>query len=439
MNDGINKKYECDNQERQKTLFSRDIASSAEAILTELEGDSQLPQSMHYFINLMRDIFVHNQVAYGNPPRKKSQENKKIIGTYCIMSPEELIYAAGAIPIRLCAGSYEASCAGEDLVPRDACPVVKASAGFTSLNIPFIYQMCDVVIVPTTCDGKRKLGEVLRDFKEVWMLEVPHIKETESSRLQWLSHLYALKKNIEKFTGKKISRKALRGSIQTICQAQYQAHKLYETKKLSLPVISGRASMLASNAYSYDTVDKWAEAMGKLNNELKKRQDKGEFITRNHVPRILLAGSPSIFPNWKILSLVEKMGAVVVADETCMGDRYLYDPVGIVEDSMIDMMRGIASRCIMPCTCPSFSPNDDRAYKLLRMIEEFRIDGILYCVLKGCIIYDFELISIDNSMKEKGISVLRIETDYSPEDVEQLRTRIEAFIEMIQTKKRKKR
>ncbi|MFZ2357014.1 MAG: hypothetical protein WAW67_04235, partial [Candidatus Omnitrophota bacterium] len=80
MNDGINKKYECDNQERQKTLFSRDIASSAEAILTELEGDSQLPQSMHYFINLMRDIFVHNRMAYGNPPRKKSQENKKIIG-----------------------------------------------------------------------------------------------------------------------------------------------------------------------------------------------------------------------------------------------------------------------------------------------------------------------------------------------------------------------
>ena len=430
MNDDINKK--------RKTIFSRNIASSAEAVLAELEGDPQLPQSMSYFINLMRDVFVNNRAEHGNLSHKKSRKDKKMIGTYCIMSPEELIYAADAVPVRLCGGSYEAASAGEDLVPRDICPVVRASIGFTSLNILPVYQMCDAVIVPTTCDGKRKLGEVLRNFKEVWMLEVPHIKETEGSRLQWLNHLYALKKSIEKFTGKKIRRKALRGSIQMISQAQYQARKLYDIKKLSLPVISGRAAMLAINAYCYDTADKWTGAMDKLNNELETRRDKGRFIAREHTPRVLLVGSPSIFPNWKILSLIEEMGAVVAADETCMGDRYLYDPVGTTEGSMSDMMRGIAARYIMPCTCPSFSPNEDRVYKILQMIKDFKIDGILYYVLKGCMIYDFELISIDNLMKKEGVSVLRIETDYSPEDVEQLRTRIEAFIEMIQTKKRGK-
>ena len=251
--------------EKRKKFFLRNVAGSAETVLDELERDSWLPQSMHYFIGIMRSVFINNQVPNESFSRKESRRDKKIIGTYCIMSPEELIYAADAIPIRLCGGSYEAASAGEDLVPRDICPVVRASIGFTSLDILSVYQMCDAVIVPTTCDGKRKLGEVLRNFKEVWMLEVPHIKETEGSRLQWLNHLYALKKNIEKFTGKKINRKTLKGSIQMIGRAQYQARKLYDIKKLALPVISGKAAMLAINAYCYDTVDKWTEAMDKLN------------------------------------------------------------------------------------------------------------------------------------------------------------------------------
>jgi benzoyl-CoA reductase/2-hydroxyglutaryl-CoA dehydratase subunit BcrC/BadD/HgdB len=72
------------------------------------------------------------------------------------------------------------------------------------------------------------------------------------------------------------------------------------------------------------------------------------------------------------------------------------------------------------------------------MVEDFNIDGIIYYVLKGCIIYDFELIRVEKIMKEKNIPVLRIETDYNPEDIEQLRTRIEAFVEMLGTKKKQR-
>jgi benzoyl-CoA reductase/2-hydroxyglutaryl-CoA dehydratase subunit BcrC/BadD/HgdB len=121
-----------------------------------------------------------------------------------------------------------------------------------------------------------------------------------------------------------------------------------------------------------------------------------------------------------------------------MGDRYLYDPVGLTEKSMTDMMVSIAARYIMPCVCPSFAPNEDRLFRLLQMAEEFAIDGIIYHVLKGCVIYDFELIRVEKIMKDKNIPVLRIETDYSPEDIEQLRTRIEAFVEMLGTRKDRK-
>ncbi|MBW1963351.1 MAG: 2-hydroxyacyl-CoA dehydratase, partial [Deltaproteobacteria bacterium] len=173
--------------------------------------------------------------------------------------------------------------------------------------------------------------------------------------------------------------------------------------------------------------------------ELETRASKGRSVCRERTPRILLAGSPPIFPNMKIPSLVEEMGAVIVADESCMGSRYLHDPVGITEKSTADMMVGIAARYLMPCVCPSFAPNEDRIYRLLRMVEEFNIDGIIYHVLKGCVNYDFELIRVEKAMAEKNIPVLRVETDYNPEDIEQLRIRIEAFVEMLESRKKKMR
>ena len=419
---------------RRRARFARSLARSTQTALDELEASPDLPQSMGYFIDIMRDVFVKQDKSLISA-RLQGGDNKKVIGTYCLMVPEELIYAAGAIPVRLCGGSYEASSMGDELVPRDTCPVVKASVGFHSLDIISLYQMCNAVIVPTTCDAKRKMGEELSKFTEVWMLEAPHIKETEGARRQWLSHIKALKKDIEKLTGKKIRRKALQTSIRMIAGAQYEARRLYEIRKSAAPVIMGREAMLALNAYSYDTAFEWAKAMAGLNDELESRSDNGRVVAGSNAPRMLIAGCPPIFPNWKIPSLIEEMGAVIVADESCMGSRYLYDPIGVTEKSMRNMMAGIAARYLMPCVCPSFAPNEDRLFRLLQMVEEFRIDGIIYYVLKGCIIYDFELIRVEKIMKEKNIPVLRIETDYSPEDIEQLRTRVEAFVEMLGTKK----
>jgi benzoyl-CoA reductase/2-hydroxyglutaryl-CoA dehydratase subunit BcrC/BadD/HgdB len=222
-----------------------------------------------------------------------------------------------------------------------------------------------------------------------------------------------------------------------IRRAQYEARRLYEVRKSSMPVISGREATLAINAYCYDTASEWTRAMSRLNDELETRCRRNIFVYKEDTPRILLAGCPSVFPNWKIPSLIEEMGAVIVTDESCTGDRYLYDPVGITEKSMTEMMTGIAAKYLMPCVCPSFAPNEDRLYRLLQMSEEFGVDGIVYYVLKGCVIYDFELTRVEKTFKKNGIPVLRIETDYNPEDIEQLRTRIEAFVEMLLTRKTK--
>lgn len=418
--------------QRRKARFVRALARSTDSLLNELEAADGRPAAMAQFLETLRQAFSIGDDADG----KMLHPGKKVIGTYCIMTPEEFIYAVDAVPVRLCGGSYEASLAGDELVPRDICPVVRAAAGYTSFGLLPIYERCDAVIVPTTCDGKRKLGEALSDFLPVWMLEVPHIKDAERSRLEWLEQIYAVKRNIEKLTRKKIKRKALGEAIRRIARAQYQARRLHELRAADPPIVLGQHAMLALNAYAYDTVDRWAGAMARLNDELEQHRENGRAVVGRGAPRILLAGSPVVFPNWKLPMLIEEMGGVVVIDETCMADRFLYDPVGVSEGSMTEMIRGIAARLIMPCTCPSFSPNEDRMYRLKQLIDKFRVDGVIYHVLKGCMIYDFEVARVEKVMKQAGVPLLRVETDYNPEDVEQLRTRIEAFLEMTGANKR---
>ena len=418
-----------DEQQARRTRFGQALEQSTRRLLNELASEHDVPDRLDFFVETLRKTFVPS----ASEGKAQLYPNRKVIGTYCVMTPEELIYAAGAVPVRLCGGSYEAAAAGDELVPRDICPVVRSAVGFSAFDLLPIYRRCDAVVVPTTCDSKRKLGEALSEYTKVWMLEVPHLKEAERSRLEWLEQVYAIKNNLEKLTGRKIGAKELKSAAGRIAKAQNQARRLHALRKSIPPLILGKHAMLALNAYAFAEVDEWTAGLTALNDELEARQAAGKRVANPEAPRLLLAGSPAIFPNWKLPLLIEEMGGVIAADESCVADRYLYDPVGAIEGNVTEMVRALAARLIMPCTCPSFSPNEDRLYRLRYLVKEFKITGVIYHVLKGCLIYDFEVVRVERLMKELGVPVLRVETDYNPEDVEQLRTRIEAFVEMTRS------
>lgn len=412
---------------KQREQLRKRIALSAERELSSIEETENIPKSLNYFIDLMRSVFVKNKLPAEICERKK-------IGIYCMMVPEELIYAAGAVPVKLSAGCYESSTIGEEMIPRDSCLVAKSSLGLTAGEILIPYEECETVIVPTTCDSIRKLGEEISKYKNVWTLEVPHVKETDFTRRIWVEQIKVLRKKLEELTGQKITKKKVLSSIRMIAEAQKEAARLLEIRKSSKPVISGREAALAVNSYSFCAPQEWTKAMSKLNDELEERLDKNVTIFDTESPRILLAGSPSIFPNWKVYNLIEEMGGITVIDESCTGDRLLYDPVGMSEKSDNEIISALAARYMMPCVCPTFSPNEDRLHRLKTIIEDYRIDGVLYHVLKGCIVYDYELPRVNNLLKKYNIPVLRLETEYNPEDIEQMRTRIEAYIEMLRPK-----
>ena len=424
---------------KRELRLLRAIAQRAARELELVRENPDTPSPLDYFYGVMESVFIKN-----NPESilNSSPDNQPVLGIYCIMIPEEFIYAAGAVPIRLCSGCFESSQIGEDLIPRDGCPLVKSTMGFSIQTGLKIFDMCDVVVIPTTCDAKRKLGEELSAFKEVWMLEVPHIKDTDFSRTMWIEQMFALKTKIENYVStkgkkKRITRQKLYNAIKNSARAQFEIRRLILLRKSASPVISGRQAAIVLNSYAYAPVTDWTDALSKLNTQLSENSNKNKLLYSETRPRIYIVGSPMIFPNLKIIALVEEMGGIVVCDESCTGDRSLYDPIGSTEKSLNNQVIAIASRYLAPCVCPSFSPNGDRLEKIKQTVSEFDVDGVLYHVLKGCVIYDFEVPRVEKVLTSGETPLLRIETDYNQEDIEQIRTRIEAFIEILKSKKKR--
>jgi benzoyl-CoA reductase/2-hydroxyglutaryl-CoA dehydratase subunit BcrC/BadD/HgdB len=145
-----------------------------------------------------------------------------------------------------------------------------------------------------------------------------------------------------------------------------------------------------------------------------------------------------MWPNFKIPQLVEESGGVIVADELCSGTRWLYDPIGVDEWVWDDMLKAVAERYLQPSVCPCFTPNDPRVGRIQQMIEDFRVEGVVYHVLRGCHIYNVESTRIKAAAEDMGVPMLIVETEYSQEDTEQLRTRVEAFLMLVRARRKKR-
>ena len=397
-------------------------------------------------LELMRKVYSRPQgISYYEDiisTDKREKELKdfpgKIIGSFCIFTPEELIYAAGALPVRLCAGSYDTISVAEEVLPRDICPLVKSSFGFKVAGVSY-FELCDVMITPTPCDDKKKLGAILCDYLPVWILKLPQTKELAFSRDLWLKETIVIKKKLELLTGNKITKKKLRKSIRLLHKRQAAWRRLYELKKHDPPLINGRDSFLIVQASFYDDLERWTKNTEELCEELEGQRK--EQLTKSprangagrgqKKVRLLLTGAPLIWPNFKLLNMIEEMGATIVIDELCSGARHLYDPVEVDEWTMEGMLQAIANRYLLPTSCPCFSEGDDRIDKLLLAVEDFGVEGVIHHSLRLCPLYDMELLKVSRVFKDKGILFLSIHTDYSLEDVEQLRTRMEAFLEML--------
>lgn len=406
------------------------LAMEVKEALKRLREDfPENPESMGYFYELFEKVYIE---------RRQKRNGGIIIGTLCIQVPEELIYASGAMPIRLCSGSYSFEQIGSEMMPAKSCGLVKATVGMLSLICDLYSKHPELIVIPTTCDQKKKAGEMLEEMGlKVYFLEIPSMKDTEAGRTYWQASVRRFADTLREITGNRFTKKSIVNSIKTYNRAREEFRVFQGLRKAIPSPIYGKDAILITNAFFFDDIESWIEALSRLNNELRERISKANHVSLRRQVRILLTGSPSIFPNLKLPILIEQSGGVIVADDFCSSNRLLYDAVVFDEKNLYDMVPAIADRYLRPCTCPFIAGNHDRRKRLLNMIRDFNIDGVIYQAFSGCHLFDMEHKSIGKALEEAGIQMLYIETDYSPEDKGQLSTRIEAFLESIRNRKRK--
>lgn len=409
------------------------LAREADAVLTRLTDDfDDPPRAMGYFYDLFRRVYVQGETLPATGP---------LVGLTCILAPLELVYAVGARPVRLCNGAYHYDQVGADFMPAKSCSLVKATLGMlTSDNaVPRVGRM-DLIVNPTTCDQKKKSSALMTAMGyAVHDLEMPAAKDSEAGRIYWQRSVRALARRLEVLTRKRLSRGALRSAMAQVHRAEAAFRTLDGYRAGQPALFLGTNAFLVANAFFFDDIHRWTVAVEALNAELAERAAAAIPAAQKEAPRILFTGSPPVFPNLKLPLLIEQAGGVVVADETCSANRMLYDMAVVDEWLVGDMVDSLADKYLKPCTCPIFPTNTDRLRRLTELADKAKVDGLVYQTLAGCAVYEMEQHSVAALANQRGLPMLAIETDYSPDDQGQLSTRVEAFLESIKARRRLRR
>ena len=423
-----------DIEELRSSIKAASIKAIEENIERMKKTWKNRPKAMDYFDEIS-NFFGRREKEV----REQKEAGKKIIGYSCMFAPIELILAAGAIPVRIGSGWYDAAKLGDRIMPVEVCPVIRSTIGAKMVNLSPYLELSDAIINPLTCDGRTKLSEILSDYKTIWCMSPPRVKDDPQSLTLWKKEIQVIKEKIEKLTGNKITRKNLKASIELMQRATKAFRRLQDLRK-GPPVITGRDAMLVNQTSLWDNIERWTQKVNELCDELEKRVEQKEYACYSDTPRVMVTGTPMLWPDsWKVPNIIEESNpkGVLVVDEQCSGDRILYDPVGVDEWTMSDMIDAISERYLMTSTCPCFTSehgNEDRVNWIMDRIKEYKVDGVIYYVVRGCILYAMEYARIKRVLDRMNIPVYYLDTEYTREDVGQMKTRVEAFLEMLEAR-----
>ncbi|MFZ3371903.1 MAG: double-cubane-cluster-containing anaerobic reductase, partial [Desulfitobacteriaceae bacterium] len=326
------------------------------------------------------------------------------------------------------AGAQYSVPAGEKVLPKNTCPLIKSALGFKLERICPYFQVSDYVIGETTCDGKKKAWEILNEYIPTYILELPQKKQPRDLTL-WTEEIGEFATFVEKETGVTLTKENLQAGIEKINNKRLALKRLADLRKHTPSPIHGLDVLVINQLAFFDDPVRFAEKVNVLCDELDERVSQGIGVAPVDAPRILISGTPQPIPAWKIHALIEAAGGVVVGEETCTGERYYKDLVEPAKE-IPALLENIAKRPLnVNCAC--FTPNSGRIDDIFSMAKNLKADGVIDFTLQFCQPYGVESYFVSKALTEKEIPYLKLESDFSDEDQGQLQTRIGAFLEMI--------
>jgi len=352
---------------------------------------------------------------------RQKERGRKIIGYLCTYTPEELIYAAGAIPVRIM-GAPEPASYSDPHLQSFYCPFARSCL---DQGLKGRYDYLDGLIVPLTCD-------TLRGVFDIWMrrhplpyaefLDFPSVVNTAEAKTFLLKELNRIKASLERFMGKEITEADLLQAIEVYNTNRSLLFELYNLRRQESPVISGSEALQI--VLSSMVVPK-EEHNQMLYNFLQGLKTTEPPPSHGRI-RLMLGGS--VIESVELVDLIEDSGAWVVTDDLCTGTRYFWNKV---PDDSGDPLSCLAERYLTKIPCPTKHPPEPRFQHILTLIDDFRVEGVLTILQKFCDPHELDYPYVEGMLQQRNIPNLCIDFDNTSAAAGQVKTRVQAFLEMI--------
>ena len=388
-----------------------------------------MSESISVIEPLINDQFV------GEPSKRalsyiqsKREKGRHVIGTYCGFAPLELFRAMGAVPAVLCAFSNKTIEAAESVLPSNLCPLIKSSYGFIISDTCPFFGISEAVVAETTCDGKKKMFELIADKKPMFVMDLPQMPDNAEARKNWAQVIRNLKAFFEKTFSVKIDDSSIEGAIRDSNRKNKALEDIFSYAVMKPSYLRWTEMYDLTYLAQPATYEDMKPILDECLHKLELRKEKGVSIGNADSPRVLITGCPVGGDALKVYRAVEESGGVIVAIDNCTG---LKPFMGEIEESAGDPVMALSER-YMNLHCSCMSPNNRRLDKLDELIEKYRPDMVIDVILHACHAYNIESFRVKEHVKSKhGLPFLKIETDYSESDIKQIKTRVQALMEIL--------
>jgi len=363
---------------------------------------------------------VKNCLEYARAARA---DGRRIVGIMCEYTPRELIMAAGAVPVCLCGGSASTIPAAEEYLPANLCPLIKSTYGYhPQKSNPFL-EMADLIVAETTCDGKKKMYELMAESHPMHVLELPQREKDSDALEHWTGELRKFRAELGNRFGVEITDDGIREAICVMNRERSLRRDLAALMKADSPPLTGRQLLDLKSSISgipadFEQYEKALEIFrnGSADPKLSSRV------------RVLMTGVPVVHGAERVVDIIEDHGGLIVCMENCTGLKPILEDVDAEAE---DPMRALAEKYYR-LHCSVMTRNDRRVECLRELAAEYRPQCVIELIWQACLTYDVESYRIRRLAEEElGIPYLRVETDYSPSDSARIAVRVEALFETV--------
>lgn len=354
------------------------------------------------------------------------QQGKKVFGWLCTYVPEEIIHAAGVLPIRITGYSQEMELEdGNAYLYINNCSF---SRSCLQMGIRGEYDFLDGIVGGSTCDGARRLFDLWRHYIGTpfsHVLTVPR-KYSEKAHSLYHGQVLQFKQHLEEFLNTRITDEVLYQSIEVYNEARALLKSLYDLRKLSTPPITGAETMEILNASFHMPKELFNEWLRGLLDELAASGNA-------HKSRARLMVVGSVMNNPEFIKSIEELGGLVVTDELCTSTRYWSDPVAVIDGE--PPLQAVSRRYLNNFPCARMVPSDERFNRIIELARNFRVEGVISQTIRYCVPYAHDLPLLTDRLKAQGIPTLALDVEYGTSGSGQIRTRVQAFLEMLEARR----